>query len=152
MKACRQCGELKSLAGFYRHPGMLDGHLHRCKDCHKANMRKRHHEKRADPEWLQSERGRGREKYQRLGYRDRYPNTNRESARAWALRNPEKRRAHSDVHAALRSGRLDKPGACEECGTTDEKLHGHHEDYHRPLEVEWLCPPCHGARHRKAVA
>lgn len=26
-------------------------------------------------------------------------------------------------------------------------MQGHHPDYSKPLEVEWLCPRCHGARH-----
>ena len=31
-------------------------------------------------------------------------------------------------------------------------LHGHHEDYSQPLEVVWLCAPCHGLRHRTGAA
>ena len=38
---------------------------------------------------------------------------------------------------------LAKPGACERCGKVG-KLLGHHADYSKPLEVQWLCHVCHG--------
>ena len=44
-----------------------------------------------------------------------------------------------------------KSDACEGCGKWCEdarKLHGHHSDYSKPLEVEWLCASCHGKKHR----
>lgn len=39
-----------------------------------------------------------------------------------------------------------KKSACERCGTK-EKLHMHHPDYSRPLDVVTLCPPCHVKAH-----
>lgn len=47
---------------------------------------------------------------------------------------------------ARRTGRL-VPLPCELCGA--KKVHGHHEDYTRPLEVRWLCQPCHSSLHPK---
>ena len=38
-KNCRQCGKLKFLSDFYRHPQMFDGHLNVCKECKKAYER-----------------------------------------------------------------------------------------------------------------
>ena len=35
--------------------------------------------------------------------------------------------------------------SCEECGA--EKSQMHHEDYSKPLEVNWLCRGCHLERH-----
>lgn len=43
---------------------------------------------------------------------------------------------------ALKKGTLVRPGRCENCGK-ECKPHAHHDDYAKPLEVRWLCPPCH---------
>jgi hypothetical protein len=34
---------------------------------------------------------------------------------------------------------------CQECGA--KRVHAHHEDYSKPLEVIWLCPTHHSMRH-----
>jgi transposase-like protein len=57
-----------------------------------------------------------------------------------------KRKAHSAVHRAVESGVLVMPRNCEACSTM-KKLHAHHEDYTRPLDVRWLCPRCHKRLH-----
>ena len=69
-------------------------------------------------------------------------------------RNPEKRRAHRAVWRAVKNGSLVRPDHCSECGVSanEFRIHAHHEDYGAPLDVEWLCAPCHGARHAKVLA
>ncbi len=51
------------------------------------------------------------------------------------------------VQRALKTGALKKE-RCRECGAAD--AHAHHVDYDRPLDVTWLCRPCHKAEHAKA--
>jgi hypothetical protein len=60
-------------------------------------------------------------------------------------RHPEKHRARQALQAAVKAGRIVK-GPCARCGSS-ERVHGHHPDYARPLEVTWLCPPCHRKEH-----
>jgi hypothetical protein len=47
----------------------------------------------------------------------------------------------SYLHVYLKRGKIQK-GPCAHCGT-NEHIEGHHEDYSKPLEVMWLCRPCH---------
>lgn len=59
--------------------------------------------------------------------------------------------ARAKVAAALKTGELVRPTACDEChqpGPTSSDgratIHGHHHrGYEFPLDVVWLCPTCH---------
>ena len=66
---------------------------------------------------------------------------------AYKKNNSRKIKAHSAVYRALKRGDIVKPDTCSECGSTG-RIHGHHEDYDKQLDVEWLCGVCHGHRHR----
>jgi hypothetical protein len=56
---------------------------------------------------------------------------------------PEKYAARQAVRVALRSGKLTKK-PCR-CGSLN--VQAHHSDYSKPLQVEWLCRPCHRKEH-----
>jgi len=78
---------------------------------------------------------------------------NKEKVREINLRytenNMDIRKAHGAVGYALKKGILKKPRFCSRCGK-EGIIHGHHWSYleeHR-LDVEWLCPVCHGEAHR----
>jgi hypothetical protein len=57
--------------------------------------------------------------------------------------------ANKKLQWAVSEGHIRKPKRCEDCGKSipRRKLHGHHEDYSEPLNVVWVCDPCHKARH-----
>lgn len=51
-----------------------------------------------------------------------------------------RQKSRSLANKALRRGKLiRKP--CEKCGNAKSEMH--HEDYDKPLQVTWLCRPCH---------
>jgi hypothetical protein len=56
-----------------------------------------------------------------------------------------KRDAWAIVAAARDKGKI-VPAPCKRCGATIN-IHGHHENYARPLDLTWLCSVCHGTRH-----
>lgn len=66
----------------------------------------------------------------------------------WKSRNPKKVNAHNMVNNSLRDGKIVKPLSCECCSVFTETLHAHHSDYNKPLDVEWLCVPCHSEWHK----
>lgn len=70
------------------------------------------------------------------------------SKRSRAMLSPEQRakdNARSYAGVYKRRGVL-VPKPCEECGEPDSEMH--HPDYSKPLEVVWLCRPCHHALHK----
>lgn len=134
LKTCFRCGEGKPKRDFYRHSGMTDGRLGKCKDCTKEDMRV-HRIKNPRPREYDRERYRNDPKRRKAAA---------ENARRWNRRNPEGYRAHYLTSNAIRDGRL-KRQPCKKCG--NKKSHAHHEDYSRPLDIMWLCPICHQQKH-----
>jgi len=56
--------------------------------------------------------------------------------------------ARAAVAKAVRDGAMVRPDVCSECEAACLPQ-GHHEDYLKPLRVEWLCRKCHMGRHRE---
>ncbi len=54
--------------------------------------------------------------------------------------------AKTVANQAVRDGILVNPLWCESCNEY-LPLQKHHEDYSKPLEVEWLCQQCHSRLH-----
>jgi hypothetical protein len=139
-------------------------HPDKVKECD-ARWRKR------NPEKVRAAAKRQRERYpekvaeRTRDWRERHPEQVEGHTRAFHERNPgykaqatkkqyyrhlEKGRARSALTSAVHAGRITKPSHCERCGdrvSDPTDLHGHHHDYSKPLEVEWLCRGCHGGEH-----
>lgn len=74
-KICFKCGHEKPLSEFYKHSRMADGHLNKCKECNKKESIDRYKDKSKDENWMEKERLRGREKFKRLNYKDKFKKT-----------------------------------------------------------------------------
>lgn len=107
---------------------------------HQKEIAQRRAIKRRTPELVKKNRERAAEWRRRTGSAIKY-------VTRWRKDNPQKAAIHSMVMWAVRAGVLTRKENCEECELKC-KTQGHREDYSRPLEVIWLCPLCHGKRHR----
>lgn len=173
MKSCSKCGEEKSLEEFYRAKSASDGRQSWCKDCHRVQSREWKQDnperykkceklrREANPQRMAEIAKRSRTKRRDKAvaelkqWRQRNPVRKKELEKRARERHPQKARAHQAINNAVMRGKIVKPAACEECeGLIADpcELHAHHEDYARPLDVEWLCRDCHNQRHRVSLA
>lgn len=136
MKTCFKCNTVRPLTDFYKHPAMADGHLNKCKQCTKNDVSKH--------------RINNIEKVRQYD-RDRAKNPERQKAniavtKAWRQEDKRRSYCHRAVSKAIKTGKLVRKN-CERCG--NENTLAHHEDYDKPLMVNWLCQPCHKQRHKE---
>jgi hypothetical protein len=129
-KVCFKCNQEKPLSAYYRHPQMAGGHLNKCKECKKEDVRGNRKAKLA---------------YYREYDRERGSRQSPEYCKEYLAKYPEKYKTHNAVNNAVRDGRLVK-APCIICGAS--KAHGHHDNYGRPLDVVWLCAAHHKQRHQ----
>ncbi|MEE9117819.1 MAG: hypothetical protein V3U02_04390 [Calditrichia bacterium] len=122
-RKCCRCKNIKFLYEFYHHKGKRDGLDYHCKEC----------QNKAVSRYLKTDKGK----------------ISRSKAnKAYRVNNPLKMKSHDMVDRALKTGKLIKPNICDEC-TKKRKLEGHHKDYSKPLDVQWLCKKCHNKKTNK---
>ena len=69
-KVCFCCLLSKKLSDFYKHSGMKDGCLNKCKECIKKDVIARYEKNILNNEYVEKERARGRIKYHKYKYKN----------------------------------------------------------------------------------
>lgn len=75
-------------------------------------------------------------------YRKENPQKIYEIVQRSIKKHQHKQNARIKVRNALLSGKLIRPTVCTVCDK-EGSIEGHHEDYSKPLDVVWVCRPCH---------
>lgn len=154
MKNCFKCNIEKDLQEFYKHKGMADGHLNKCKDCAKkdsTNNRNNNIDYYKDYERTRAMLPHRVEKRKIYSKTDRGIISLKRTKENWLENNKNKRLAHVIVNNALRSGKIIKSNKCQLCGNGSGRLEGHHYDYSDPVSVTWLCSKCHRLFHKTST-
>ena len=134
---CKDCKRIKDRAYEQANPAICTAKHARWAARHPEHLQSYRLERYAeDPERIRR---------QVKEYRARTQNA---AIKAYKKRYPRKQQARRYVDMALLFGDLVRPEKCSQC-LIECKPDAHHEDYEKPLQVEWLCRVCHGKRHRK---
>ena len=119
-KICGRCKIEKPVSEFYK--STRDGYRSRCMPCHAEDCKL----------------------YAETGYYQR-PEVKKRRREDWHRPDEQaKNFARNCLGSAIRAGKISRQ-PCSICG--EEQAEGHHEDYSQPLEVKWLCRPCHKKLH-----
>lgn len=134
-KQCMRCGEVKPTTEFYKHKGMADGYLNKCKKCTRKEARDNRAEKLEY--YRQYDRDRSKTESRKAQYA--------EKQRRKRAASKQYDKAHNATKRAIESGKIIRPDACERCGGTP--VQAHHDDHYKVFDIMWLCPVCHAQRH-----
>jgi hypothetical protein len=153
--ACTACGTTKDASDFYV-SAIVHGQF-QCKACRSAYYQKNKEtilpqNRLAARKWAKDNPGRVAE------LRDNWKRNNREqwrehmraAKRKQRAQNPEMKhieQAHQAVQIAIKRGLLHRPDSCSILGCQATSVVAHHQDYDKPLDVQWLCRKHHRMIH-----
>ena len=136
-KICSWCKLNKDKSFFHKDKNNLSWVYPVCKKCRKIRcnisyIKNIEHIKLKSKEYRKTDNWKTIKKNATKRYNEKYP---------------EKYKAKYMVKNAIRDWKLIKWIKCEKCWISNVKLHCHHNDYSKPLEIEVLCIKCHNNIH-----
>lgn len=142
-KTCSICKNEKDIKEYYKGQS-------RCKTCHKEYYKKKYstdkkyrdYHRKYTMKWYLTPEHKLIRKIKGMISSDKHEKNH-----------PEKVKARSELNNSIRKSLIIKPDQCSKCKKHFPigKIEGHHIDYTRPLDVIWLCRPCHKMIERKYV-
>ena len=134
-KKCSCCGKLKPIADYQKRFASIDGLTASCRSCLSVRDKNRANA----PHRIEA-----RKIYAKTADGIKASNAAKQK---WTIKNSDRKAASQMVCNAVRDGRLIRE-PCSVCGS-EYRIHGHHEDYSKPLKVIWLCPQHHRDIHSR---
>ena len=61
---------------------------------------------------------------------------------------PERVAARTKLNNAVAKGTVVRPKECSVCLQEKKRIEGHHTDYSKPYDVQWMCSGCHADQDR----
>lgn len=111
---------------------------------HREEFKEKENARRRTPEFREYARN----------YQREFRSNKKELIYAWRLVCTERHKikilANQQLCKAIKRGKIIRPTQCEKC-KVECKPDGHHIDYSKPLEVQWLCKICHNQAHGKLM-
>ncbi len=165
-KVCSKCGIEQPLNSFHKRHDRPCGIVSKCKKCFRDYYKDNHEViARRTRKYIENHNEEVctyRRKYHRehrekilLASRALYrknKDRHRKKQQRQDAESPEKAAAHHAVSYAIASGALIPP---KRCSINDSsclgKIHAHHDDYSKPLEVRWLCAAHHHQFHSEST-
>jgi hypothetical protein len=125
---CRGCQQTLAPSEFWRRQSL-------CKTCSREHVRRY----RAEHPGYAADASRK--------WSEKYPGRASEQTFRWRAANTERvriaKRAQARIKYEIATGKMLRGSVCEQCCATDCAIEAAHVDYSKPLEVLWLCRPCH---------
>ena len=125
-KKCFRCCVYKPIQLFYKHKQMEDGHLGKCIECTKTDVKNRYYDPSKRSLIIEYERKRSQ---------------NEDRKKKQSEYQKRRRELHTEKELARRATIKLQKCPCEICG--ELKVEAHHPDYSKPLDVMWLCRKHH---------
>lgn len=138
MKKCKQCWIEKTFDEFYSHPKTKDWYLWKCKEC----VKKYQSSEIWREYWRKNDKKREQTEKRKLWKKD--------YIKKFYEENPEKRKAQHKVSNFLRFNKDFKREKCIICNN-QSKIHYHHFDYTKPMEIIPCCASCHYKLHKNEI-
>lgn len=132
-KICAECGRDLPLTEYNKHTKSKDGLQQRCRECFSRYNKIRYQENK------------DKVKAAVKKYREENPDKVYRMRVARCEKAPTRMNANKVIESAVKSGVVENPGVCFGCGCKagEHRIEAHHHDYSKPLDVVWLCTPCH---------
>jgi hypothetical protein len=140
-KTCSKCKAEKAFGEFHVTRANPDGRACICKSCQKAKSK----------EYYLGNKDKFRERWRADGKRPKSIARKKAALYARIAADPHFKKSHDTVFRAIKRGDIIRPDHCERC-LINCYPQAHHDDHSKDLEIMWLCPICHAARHAELKA